>query len=84
MTVRTPDEENPPQEAPFRDVPDRAFAIGLEPIVVTMSNVNRDPETRSVAQSTGGDIESKMSAWVCVLGSFLCLTPTFGMPRVYA
>ncbi|EEU39076.1 uncharacterized protein NECHADRAFT_42940 [Fusarium vanettenii 77-13-4] len=78
MTVRTPDEENSPQEAPFRDVPDRAFAIGLEPIVVTMSNVNGDSETRSVAQSTGGDIESKMSAWVCVLGSFLCLTPTFG------
>ncbi|KAI8667227.1 hypothetical protein LRP88_01025 [Fusarium phalaenopsidis] len=78
MTVRTPDEENPAQEAPPRDIPDGAFAIGLEPIVVTMSNVNGDPETRSVAQSTGGDIESKMSAWVCVLGSFLCLTPTFG------
>ncbi|RMJ14516.1 hypothetical protein CDV36_005817 [Fusarium kuroshium] len=78
MTVRTPDEENPAQGEPPRDIPDGAFAIGLEPIVVTMSNVNGDPETRSVAQSTGRDIESKTSAWVCVLGSFLCLTPTFG------
>ncbi|KAM0430992.1 hypothetical protein ACHAPT_005626 [Fusarium lateritium] len=79
MTVRTPDEENPPQDVPPRDIPDgAAFAIGLEPIVVTMSNVNGDPDARSLAQSAGGDIESKTSAWMCVLGSFLCLVPTFG------
>ncbi|KAF4470485.1 transporter mch4 [Fusarium albosuccineum] len=77
MTVRRPDEETAEHDAP-RDVPDGTFAAGLEPIVITMSNVNADPETRSLAQSTGGDVESKVSAWVCVLGSFLFLVPTFG------
>ncbi|KAM5353980.1 hypothetical protein ACJ41O_000630 [Fusarium nematophilum] len=79
MAVRRPDEETGSREhGPPPDVPDGAFAAGLEPIVITMSNVNGDPETRSQAHSMGADIETKASAWMCVLGSFLMLVPTFG------
>lgn len=42
--------------------------MGLEPIVVSISNV----EEHSI------DIESSKSAWLCVLGSFMFLIPTFG------
>ncbi|KAF4981477.1 hypothetical protein FZEAL_2720 [Fusarium zealandicum] len=74
MGLQRNDDETAQREVPG-DAPTGAY--GLEPIVVTMSNVNRDPESQSQAQSMGGDIESKASAWICVLGSFLFLVPSF-------
>lgn len=57
-------------------------AFGLDPITATMSNVNPDAETQTQPQAeeepTNEDIEKSLSAWLCVLGAFLALIPTFG------
>ncbi|KAF4344148.1 monocarboxylate transporter 2 [Fusarium beomiforme] len=52
-------------------------AFGLDPITATMSNINTDAEAQPEADSRE-DVEKTASAWICVLGSFLALIPTFG------
>ncbi|KAM0561449.1 hypothetical protein ACHAPJ_003330 [Fusarium lateritium] len=76
MTASTNDERN----VHHNDLPENAnwASYGLDPIIVTMSNVNPDPEAQADAESTSADIESTWGAWICVLGAFLFLVPTFG------
>ncbi|KAF5658877.1 monocarboxylate transporter 2 [Fusarium circinatum] len=52
-------------------------AFGLDPITATVSNINPDAEAQPDADSSQ-DVEKTVSAWICVLGSFLTLIPTFG------
>jgi hypothetical protein len=52
-------------------------AFGLDPITATVSNINTDAEAQPDADSRQ-DVEKSVSAWICVLGSFLTLIPTFG------
>ncbi|EMT70946.1 Putative transporter MCH4 [Fusarium odoratissimum] len=52
-------------------------AFGLDPITATVSNINPDAEAQPDADSRQ-DVEKTVSAWICVLGSFLTLIPTFG------
>ncbi|PNP78090.1 hypothetical protein FNYG_08553 [Fusarium nygamai] len=52
-------------------------AFGLDPITATVSNINPDAEAQPDADSRQ-DVEKTVSAWICVLGSFLALIPTFG------
>jgi MFS family permease len=53
-------------------------SFGLDPITATVSNINPDAEAQADADP-GQDVEKTVSAWICVLGSFLALIPTFGM-----
>ncbi|KAF5580232.1 monocarboxylate transporter 2 [Fusarium subglutinans] len=52
-------------------------AFGLDPITATVSNISPDAEAQPEADSSQ-DVEKTFSAWICVLGSFLTLIPTFG------
>ncbi|KAH7216815.1 major facilitator superfamily domain-containing protein [Fusarium oxysporum] len=52
-------------------------AFGLDPITATVSNINPDAEAQPDVDSRQ-DVEKTASAWICVLGSFLTLIPTFG------
>ncbi|KAI8403621.1 hypothetical protein FOFC_17063 [Fusarium oxysporum] len=52
-------------------------AFGLDPITATVSNINPDAEAQPDVDSRQ-DVEKTVSAWICVLGSFLTLIPTFG------
>ncbi|KAF5967438.1 monocarboxylate transporter [Fusarium bulbicola] len=52
-------------------------AFGLDPITATVSNINPDAEAQPDADSSQ-DVEKTVNAWICVLGSFLTLIPTFG------
>lgn len=56
-------------------------AFGLDPIAAAMSNVNPDAEAQPEAEPAAEDIENSFSAWLCVLGAFLCLIPTFGISQ---
>lgn len=56
-------------------------AFGLDPIAAAMSNVNPDAEAQPEAEPPAEDIENSFSAWLCVLGAFLCLIPTFGISQ---
>ncbi|EGU76550.1 hypothetical protein FOXB_12924 [Fusarium oxysporum f. sp. conglutinans Fo5176] len=51
-------------------------AFGLDPITATVSNINPDAEAQPDVDSRQ-DVEKTVSAWICVLGSFLTLIPTF-------
>ncbi|UZP35607.1 hypothetical protein NXS19_003423 [Fusarium pseudograminearum] len=55
-------------------------AFGLDPITATMSSINPDAEaqTQTEQETTGQDVEKSLAAWICVLGAFLTLIPTFG------
>lgn len=76
MIDSTPRGENV-QRNSFQDNANWA-AFGLDPIAAAMSNVNPDAEAQQEAESPAEDIENSFSAWICVLGAFLCLVPTFG------
>ena len=77
MIRSTPDEENV-QRPSFQENASWA-AYGLDPIMATMSNVNPDAEAQTNTEDAPGqDVEKSISAWLCVLGSFLALVPTFG------
>jgi len=77
MIRSTPDKENV-QRPSFQENANWA-AYGLDPIMATMSNVNPDAEAQTNTQDAPGqDVEKSLSAWLCVLGSFLALVPTFG------
>ncbi|KAJ4028475.1 hypothetical protein NW752_000733 [Fusarium irregulare] len=77
MIRSTPDEENV-QRPSFQENANWA-AYGLDPIMATMSNVNPDAEAQTNTEDAPGqDVEKSISAWLCVLGSFLALVPTFG------
>ncbi|KAG9502613.1 hypothetical protein J7337_005443 [Fusarium musae] len=52
-------------------------SFGLDPITATVSNINPDAEAQPDADPRQ-DVEKTASAWICVLGSFLALIPTFG------
>lgn len=52
-------------------------SFGLDPITATVSNINPDAEAQPDADPRQ-DVEKTVSAWICVLGSFLALIPTFG------
>ncbi|KAF5015462.1 hypothetical protein F66182_13205, partial [Fusarium sp. NRRL 66182] len=56
-------------------------SFGLDPMVLTMSTINTDPETQPEEERTGEDVEKSLSAWICVVGAFLFLVPTFGTPN---
>jgi len=58
-------------------------AFGLDPITATVSNINPDAEEQPEADSRQ-DVEKTVSAWICVLGSFLALIPTFGRSITYS
>jgi hypothetical protein len=57
-------------------------SFGLDPIMATMSNINPDAEaqaqTQTEEETTSQDVEKSLGAWLCVLGAFLTLVPTFG------
>ncbi|KAF5596383.1 monocarboxylate transporter 2 [Fusarium pseudocircinatum] len=53
-------------------------SFGLDPITATVSNINPDAEAQPDAADSRQDVEKTVSAWICVLGSFLILIPTFG------
>ncbi|KAF5964639.1 monocarboxylate transporter 2 [Fusarium coicis] len=52
-------------------------SFGLDPITATVSNINPDAEAQPDADPRQ-DAEKTVRAWICVLGSFLALIPTFG------
>ncbi|KAF5672075.1 monocarboxylate transporter [Fusarium denticulatum] len=52
-------------------------SFSLDPIAATVSNINPDAEAQPDADSRQ-DVEKTVGAWICVLGSFLTLIPTFG------
>ncbi|KAF5656942.1 monocarboxylate transporter [Fusarium heterosporum] len=74
--IETPPEEENVQRISFQDNANWA-AFGLDPIVATIPNINPDAEAQPEAHSPE-DVEKSFSAWICVLGAFLCLVPTFG------
>jgi MFS family permease len=81
MIDSTPGGENV-QRNSFQDTANWA-AFGLDPIAAVMSNVNPDAEAQPEAEFPAEDIEKSFSAWLCVLGAFLCLVPTFGKSQCH-
>lgn len=75
MTDSTQQEQNVQRNSSQENTNWAAF--GLDPITATVSNINPDAEAQPEADSRQ-DVEKTASAWICVLGSFLALIPTFG------